>query len=137
MTCSFVHICPISLLVPTLMVAVQPTEVVALDQRPYNIFTLRCIANASEGVVQQKFFIWRNGDDIISDNGNTILIAVHDTMLPSSTSELTVYRPEIGTYIYLCEVRISVPGGDNISMNNTGRATVKGNVLKSHLHIEH
>lgn len=126
--CSAVYICSISLLAPTLTVAVKPAEVVALDLRPYNIFTLRCIANASEGVVQQKSFIWRSGDDVISDNGNTILIADHNTMLPSSTSELTVYRPEIGTYMYLCEVRILVPGGHNISTNNSGRATVKGNM---------
>ena len=131
-----IYICPISLLAPTLTVAVQPAEVVALDRRPYNIFTLRCIANASKGVVQQKSFIWRNGDDVISDNGNTVLIADHDTMMSSSTSELTVYRPEIGTYMYLCEARVSVPGGHNISMNSTGRATVKGNILKSHFYMK-
>ena len=114
------------ILAPTLTAVIQPDEVTALDRRPYNIFTLRCIANASEGVVVPKSFIWRNGADRISDNGNTILIANHDAMMPNSISELTVYRPEIGNYVYLCEVSISVPGGYNISVSNTGRATVKG-----------
>ena len=113
---------------PTILVAVQPAEVTALDHRPYNIFTLRCIANASQGVVLRKSFTWRNGEDIISDNGNTVLIANYDTMMPNSISELTVYRPEIGNYVYLCEVNISVPGGQNISVSSTGTATVKGNV---------
>ena len=111
---------------PTLMVAIQPAEVTALDLRPYNIFTLRCIANASDRVVLPKSFIWRNGDDVINDNGNTILIANHDTTQPDSTSELTVYRPAIGTYVYSCEVSTSVPGGHNISKNDTGTAIVKG-----------
>ena len=78
-----------------------------------------------------KSFIWRNGEDdiVISDNGNTVLIANYDTMMPNSISELTVYRPEIGNYAYLCEVRISVPGGQNISVNSTGTATVEGNAI--------
>lgn len=120
------------MLAPTLTVIVRPAEVIALDHRQFNIFTLRCIANASEGVMLPKSFIWRNGDDVISDNGNTILIAYHNTTLPSSISELTVRRQEIGTYMYLCEVSISVPGGHNISISNTGSVTVKGNILKSH-----
>ena len=115
---------------PTLLVAVQPAEVTALDRRPYNIFTLRCIANTSEGVVLPKSFVWRNGDDVISDNGNTVLIANYDTMMPNSISELTVYRPEIGNYVYTCEVSISVPGGENISIISTGRAIVKGIVIR-------
>ena len=119
------------------MVTVQPAEVTALDRRPYNTFTLRCIANASEGVVLPKSFIWRNGDDIINDNGNTILIANHDTTQPHSISELTVYRPAIGTYVYSCEVSTSVPGGHRISVNDTGRATVKGNMLRSYSWLKH
>lgn len=113
---------------PTLVVAVRPAEAVALDRRPYNIFTLRCIANASEGVLLPKSFVWRNGDDVISD-GNTNLMAYHNVSQPYSISELTVYRPAIGTYVYSCEVSISVPGGHRISVNNSGRAIVKGNML--------
>ena len=119
------------------MVAVQPAEVTALDRRPYNIFTLRCIANASQGVVLPKSFVWRNGENVISDNGNTVLIANYDTMMQNSTSELTVYRPEIGNYAYLCEVSISVPGGQNISVNRTGTAIVKGNVIRFDVLHEH
>ena len=106
----------IVILAPTLTVIIQPDEVIALDRRPYNIFTLRCIANASENVMLPKSFIWRNGDNIINDNGNTVL---------------TVYRPQTGNYAYSCEVSISVPGGHNISVSSTGRAIVKGNVLYS------
>jgi hypothetical protein len=75
-----------------------------------------------------KFFIWKTGEDVINDNGNTVLIANYDTTMPNSISELTVYRPEIGNYVYLCEVSISVPGGQNVTVNSTGTAIVKGNV---------
>lgn len=118
----------IVILAPTLTVIIQPDEVIALDRRPYNIFTLRCIANASENVMLPKSFIWRNGDNIINDNGNTVLIANHNSTMPNSISELTVYRPQTGNYAYSCEVNISVPGGHNISVSSTGRAIVKGNI---------
>ena len=73
-----------------------------------------------------KTFIWRKGEAVISDNGNTVLIANYDTAMPNSISELTSYRPEIGNYVYLCEVGISVPGGQNITVSSTGTAIVKG-----------
>ena len=109
------------------MVDVKPSAVTALDRIPYNKFTLRCIVSASEGVFLQKSFVWRNGDNIITDNGNTILIAYHNTTLPQSISELTIYRAAVGIYLYSCDVSISVAGGRDISVNDTGSATVKGN----------
>ena len=123
------HICIPIILAPTLVVDVKPSAVIALDHRPYNTFTLRCFVSASEGVVLPKSFVWKNGDNVTTDNGSTILIAYHNTTLPQSISELTIYRPAVGTYLYSCDVSISVPGGRDISVNDTGSATVKGNSL--------
>ncbi len=118
--------------VPTLVAEMRPPTVTALDILPYNTFTLRCIANAPADVILQKTFVWRNGSNIIADNGDTVLIANLNTAMPESTSELTVNGPTIGTYTYYCTVTISVPGGLDISAFTSGVATIEGNLLVVH-----
>ena len=114
-------------IVPTLVAEMRPPTVTALDILPYNTFTLRCIANVPANVILQKAFVWRNGSNIITDNGDTVLISNLNTAMPESTSELTVNGPMIGIYTYYCTVTISVPGGLDISTFTTGVATVEGN----------
>ena len=104
----------------------QPPSVKALDILPYNTFTLRCVASAPENIFLQKSFVWRNGSNIVTDNGNNVLITNHNVAMPVSTSELTVNEPSIGSYTYQCTVSMSVPGGLDLSTFTTGRATVAG-----------
>lgn len=111
------------------MAEMRPPAVTALDILPYNTFTLRCIANVPADVILEKTFVWRNGSNIIADNGDTVLIANLNTAMPESTSELTVNGPTIGTYTYYCTVTISVPGGLDISAFTSGVATIEGRLL--------
>ena len=104
----------------------QPATVTALDILPYNTFTLRCVATAPANIFLQKSFVWRNGSNVISDNGNTVLITNHNVTMPVSTSELTVNEPAIGRYTYYCTVSMSVPLALDISTFTTGVATIKG-----------
>ena len=64
---------------------------------------------------------------MITDNGDTVLIANLNSAMPESTSELTVNEPAIGIYTYYCTVTISVPGGLDVSTFTSGIATVEGN----------
>ena len=104
----------------------QPPSVKALDILPYNTFTLRCVASAPANILLQKSFVWRNGSNIVTDNGNNVLITNHNVAMPVSTSELTVNEPSIGSYTYYCTVSMSVPGGLDLSTFTTGRAIVAG-----------
>lgn len=103
----------------------SPTGI-ALDIPPYNTFTLRCVANAPESVLLQKSFEWRNRGNVISDNGNTILISHRNINMPQSISELTVNDLSVGINTYFCTVSISVPGGVDIVVHASGIVTVKG-----------
>ena len=114
--------------VPTLTAEMQPPAVTALDILPYNTFTLRCIGNVPVNVFLEKSFVWRNGSNVITDNGNTFLISDHNTNMPQSTSELTVNEPSIGSHTYNCTVSISVPGGLDVFAFTTGIVTVEGNL---------
>jgi hypothetical protein len=104
----------------------QPETGTALDNPPYNTFTLRCVGRAPDRVLLQKSFVWRNGGSVISDNGNTILISHRDTNMPESTSELTVTGLPVGSHTYYCSVSMSIPGGVNIVAHASGVVTVKG-----------
>lgn len=112
--------------VPTLTAVMQPETGSVLDVPPHNTFTLRCVATAPENVLLQKTLEWRNGGNIINDNGNTILISHRNTNLPQSTSELTVNSLIIGSHTYFCSVSMSVPGGVDLVVHASGVITVKG-----------
>ena len=113
-------------LVPTLTAVMQPETGRALDVPPLNTFTLRCVADAPDNVLLQKSFQWRNGGNVISDNGNTILISHQDSSLPQSISELTVSSLTIGSHTYFCSVSMSVPGGVDLVAHSSGVITVNG-----------
>ena len=108
------------------MVMMQPETGSALSIPPYNTFTLRCVATASDGVVLEKTFEWRNEGNVIMDNGNTILLSQRDTNMPLSVSELTVNDLTIGNHTYFCSASMLVPGGVNIVAHATGTIHVKG-----------
>lgn len=108
------------------MVSMQPESATALDIAPYNIFTLRCVANAPEGVLLEKTFEWRNGGNIIRDNGNTVLISHRNTTMPRSTSELIVNNPSVGSQMYFCTVTMSVLGGVDLVAHSSASVIVRG-----------
>ena len=112
----------------------QPETGTALDTPPYNTFTLRCAASAPDNVLLQKSFQWREGGNVITDNGNTVLISHRNTNMPQSISELTVSGLSVGNHLYFCSVSISVPGGVDIIVHATGTITVKGTLMKLRLH---
>ena len=113
--------------VPPISVSVHPSDTIALDIIPYNVFTLNCTAVAPDGVIEPKLFQWRLGDlpsqVIINDNGETVLISNHDLDSPQSTSVLTVIEQPIGTYTYNCSVSIDIPG---VFASASASVTVQG-----------
>lgn len=104
----------------------QPETAAALNVPPYNTFTLRCIATVPDNVLVQKSFEWRDEDNVVNDNGNTILISRRNTSVPQSVSELTVNDPSVGSHSYSCIVRMVIPRGLNIDGNGSGIVTVRG-----------
>lgn len=114
----------------------QPEVGTALDIVPYNTFTFRCEATAPNTVLLQKSFEWRNGGNLISDNGNTVLISHLNTNMPQSISELTVNGLSIGSHTYLCSVSMLVPGGVNLAAHSSGTVTVRGDVVVVYYHSQ-
>ena len=114
-----------------LMVAMQPERGVVLDVPPFNTFTLRCAARAPESVLLEKSFEWRSGGNVVSDNGNNILISHRNTRAPESTSELTVSSLSPGNHTYFCTASMSVPGGVDLTVHASGVITVKGIVMQA------
>lgn len=112
--------------VPTLTALMQPQTGIALDIPPYNIFTLRCVASVPDTVLLQKSFEWRNGGNVIGDNGNTVLISHHNNSKPQSISELTVNGLSVGSHTYFCSVSMLVPGGDTLVAHTSGSVTIQG-----------
>lgn len=105
----------------------HPEVGTALDIPPYNTFTFRCAARAPDTVLLQKSFEWRNGRNLIRDNGNTVLISHQNTNMPQSISELTVNGLSIGSHTFLCTVNMMIPGGENLANSASGTVTVEGN----------
>lgn len=115
--------------VPTLTVRMQPEIAAGLTVRPYNTVTLRCVASVPDDVLLQKSFEWREGDDVLTDNGATVVISRHNANMPESVSELTVNNPSIGSHAYFCIVRITIPPlarGLIIDGNASGNVIVRG-----------
>ena len=115
--------------VPTLTVRMLPEIAAALTVRPYNTATLRCVARVPDDVLLLKSFEWREGDDVLADNGDTVVISRRNTNMPESVSELTVNNPSIGSHTYFCVVRIVIPPlarGLTIGDNASGNVIVRG-----------
>lgn len=110
----------------------EPEAVAALTVRPYNTVTLRCVASVPDDVLLQKSFEWREGDDVLTDNGDTIVISRRNANMPESVSELTVNNPSIGSHTYFCITRITIPPlarGLIIDGNASGYVIVRGMVF--------
>ena len=120
------------ILVPSLTVEMAPETSAALTVLPYNIVTLRCVANVPETVLIEKYFEWRESDNVISDNGNSILISDHNTSQSESLSELTVINPSVGSYTYVCVVSLLIQNGLGIDGNASGVVTVRGKYVDIH-----
>lgn len=112
--------------VPTLMTSMMPEMGSVLDIAPFNTFTLRCAAFTPDTVYLRKSIQWREGGNILGDNGNTVLIANHNTTMPHSISELIVSGFSVGRHTFFCTVSISIPGGVILTAHSSGIVTVKG-----------
>ena len=124
----------ISVTAPSLSAEVQPPVALARDStaQPYDTFTLRCTAVASDGVTVAKSFEWIRGppgsQTVVGHNGNTISIRNYDLRSPQSTSLLTVTGEPLGSYVYNCTVRMSVPGGLDRVASAAASVEITGNL---------
>lgn len=123
---------------PSLSVEVQPPVAFARDSiaQPYDTFTLKCTATASDGVIVAKSFEWSRGppgaQTVVGHNGNTISIRNYDLWSPQSISLLTVTGEPVGSYLYNCTVRMSVPGGLDHVASAVANVEITGKLVSTH-----
>ena len=89
------------------------------------------MASVPDDVLLLKSFEWREGDDVLADNGDTVVISRRNANMPESVSELTVNNPSIGSHAYFCVVRIVIPPmarGLILDRNTSGNVIVRGMV---------
>lgn len=114
-----------------MVVELNTTRITVLDVAPYNFISLICDVTRPQTVNIVKRISWKQTSpsgtvQTLSHNGISTNVTNVGLADPSSTSELSLYVTSAGTWQYMCNASIQVPGDPAISYEQTAEVIAMG-----------
>ena len=121
---------------PAFEAEIQPPSLISFDVEPYNTFVLSCTATVHDSVIVSKSFQWKRGpegaEEILSNNGDTLMIAHSNTNAITSSSVLTVTENTPGSYRFVCTANLQFSEAqDAVFVSDSASVLVKGKLINA------